>query len=342
MNQVYNVTSTSVFYAELFSSETPVSATQAEAAQSLLSLFPDTFGAGLGAPAPTPSLGRFPSYLPPPPGYNAGALAQAFETLRGCPCHHHRHHRPEEMGPSLYGVIMSLQMLFIGSASPAKASELQSGQQPDKFAVHEACRTGKDNPSNLNNADHIKLAIYSELNRSSDSRGAYKALSAEELSKRLEEDYGIKSEVTTVKSKEGDELKALKFQNGQVFCDGAGDGKLDTGDYNFKGAIDDIKQRYGLDDAGLEKVDQAMRDAATQQRDFLSTLESMPGFQALPADIKPTYARMLSGGLFDGDGAERAFQQAAGSLGVRQEGPLGGGSYQYALVLMLQAYRIAN
>lgn len=340
MNQVYNITSGSVFYAELFS-ETRISVTQAEAAQSLVSLFPDQFGSAYSAAAPSPSLGRFPSYLPPPPGYNAGALSQAFETLRGCPCHHHHRHH-DDMGPSLYGVIMSLQMLFIGSATPAKASELQSSQQPDKFAVHEACRTGKDNPSNLNNADHIKLAIYNELNRSSDSRGAYKALTAEELSRRLEQDYGIKSEVTTVKSKEGDELKALKFQNGQIFCDGAGDGKLDTGDYNFKGAIDDIKQRYGLDDAGLEKVDQAMRDAATQQRDFLSTLESLPGFKELPADVKPTYARMLSGGFYDGDGAARAFQQAAGSLGVRQEGPLGGGSYQYALVLMLQAYRIAN
>ncbi len=339
MTQNFSVTSAPIYFGELFGSA-PVSRDQAEAARSLLAMFPDVFGSAAQAGQFTPT----PSYLPAPPGYGPRSLEQAFETLRSSPFHHHHHHRHHchGQGPNLDGMLMSLQVLFLGAATPVKASEIQSSAQTDKFAVHEACRTGKDNPSNLNNADHIKLAIYSELNRSSDTRGAYKALTAEELSKRLEEDYGIKSEVTTVKSKEGDELKALKFQNGQVFCDGAGDGKLDTGDYNFKGAIDDIKERYGLDDAGLEKVDQAMRDGATRQRDFIKTLEGLPGFQQLPEDMKPVYAQMLSGGLADPNVAERSFREAAGMLGVRQEGQMGGGSYSYALLLMLQAYQFAN
>lgn len=114
---------------------------------------------------------------------------------------------------------------------------------------------------------------------------------------------------------------------------------MDTGDYNFKGAIDDIKERYGLDDAGLEKVDQAMRDGATRQRDFIKTLVWVSA--AARRHGSRSTPKCSRESLADPNVAERSFREAAGMLGVRQEGQMGGGSI-YALLLMLQAYQFAN
>lgn len=134
----------------------------------------------------------------------------------------------------------------------------------DKFAVHQQCVSNVvGNPSNLNNGDHIALAIHDILQKSDTVRDgtSFKALPPAELQKKLKEEYGIDSEVTKVKDKEGKEIDALKFANGSVFADGAGDGKLDTGDYNFGGKIKEIEKKYG---ASADELVQGMKDQKAQ------------------------------------------------------------------------------
>lgn len=155
-----------------------------------------------------------------------------------------------------YDRLCTMQMRSVVSQIGVMAKNLSgmlAPQKPDatdKFATGQTCRTGKHNPCNLTNADHITLAIYDIL-KGNQEKGVNKAgrpggMSFEALAKQLEEKYGIKAEVTTVKSKEGDKLKALKFEGGQVFADGAGDGQADLGDYDFKNAVADIQSRTGM------------------------------------------------------------------------------------------------
>ncbi len=127
----------------------------------------------------------------------------------------------------------------------------------DKFATHKSCRTGKHNPSNLNNSDHIKLALWDMFQKAKKTRGGFKSLGSDwnAIAKRLKEEYGINAKVVTVKTKSGDSIKALKFENGAIIADGAGDGQLDMGDYNFKGAIQDLEKRWGM------KADQILSKA---------------------------------------------------------------------------------
>ncbi len=120
----------------------------------------------------------------------------------------------------------------------------------DKFARNQTCRYGKDNPNNLSNADHITLAIYDVFKQNEETGVGHASrpggMSFAALKEALEERYGITCELTYVTSKEGDRLQALKFPGGQVFCDGAGDGQADLGDYDFNAAIADIKTRTGM------------------------------------------------------------------------------------------------
>lgn len=120
----------------------------------------------------------------------------------------------------------------------------------DKFARNQTCRYGKDNPTNLSNADHVTLAIYDIFKQNQETGVGHGSrpggMSFEALKEALETRYGITCELTYVTSKEGDRLQALKFPGGQVFCDGAGDGQADLGDYDFNAAIADIKERTGM------------------------------------------------------------------------------------------------
>lgn len=149
----------------------------------------------------------------------------------------------------------------------------------DKFATGQTCRTGKNNPCNLTNADNVTLAIYDILQGNVDNginaAGRPGGMSWEELAKQLESKYGIKSEVTTVTSKEGDVLKALKFEGGQVFCDGAGDGQADLGDYDFKGAVSDITARTGM---SRESFAAGAADFKTDQTYLHSLQADLDGF----------------------------------------------------------------
>lgn len=155
----------------------------------------------------------------------------------------------QSLMPMQYGSFMAAQGFgFAMATQPGVGIRAGSAVGKDEFATHSSCRTGKDNPSNMNNSDHIKLALYDMLQKSDKKRGEHSSLGSDwqAIADRLQKDYGIKAEVTTVTSKEGDKLKALKFENGAVMADGAGDGQLDMGDYNFKGAIEDIESRYGM------------------------------------------------------------------------------------------------
>lgn len=128
----------------------------------------------------------------------------------------------------------------------------------DKFARNQTCRYGKDNPNNLSNADHITLAIYDIFKQNQETGVGHASrpggMSFQALKEALEERYGITCELTTVTSKDGDTLQALKFPGGQVFCDGAGDGQADLGDYDFDAAVADIKARTGMTREGFREA----------------------------------------------------------------------------------------
>jgi hypothetical protein len=129
---------------------------------------------------------------------------------------------------------------------------------PDKFAVTATCRSNRSNPSNLNNSPHVKLAIYNILK---DNKG--RAMSPKKLADELQSRYGIHAEVTTVKNDKGRNMKALKFDNGDILADGNGNGVMDLKDYNFKGAVEDIKQRYGVQENEVEKLKQMVESGGT-------------------------------------------------------------------------------
>lgn len=230
-----------------------VSLQQARAAQQLLGTF--GFPSEFQAPAAQQrglslnlnvnvNLHLYADLMTAPPGYGPQAMQDASHLLGHClpRCGMDPSLHMGRSGRALYAMFIQLMGHMCIQAPTLGRPPQVSGT--DKFATHHSCREGKHNPSNLNDSDHIKLALYNILNR--DGTGPYKGLPPAELAKKLEEEYGIKAEVTKVKSKEGDELAALKFENGAVFSDGAGDGALELRDYDFKGAIEDITKRTGI------------------------------------------------------------------------------------------------
>jgi hypothetical protein len=340
MSQINNDAASRLRYAFNYPTQFQPTVTpqQAAALRGLLALFPDEMTTS--GPSAFAAAGQVP-FLPPPMGYNPAALAMAMGFLGRCPC------RPNlsALGGASFGMGMCFQMLFMqASIVPMKACKLEKpANAPDEFATHQSCRTGLDNPSNLNDADHLKLAIYQTLQRSSGDRGGFKAMAPAELQTRLKEDYGIESELTKVKTKSGDEITALKFANGKMFADGAGDGQLDMGDYNFKGAMDDMKTRLGMSDGDLSKVDEAMRAQFTQQKEFTQALEKIPGFKELPPEMKTAYTQLLGGGQFSPNAAEAAFAQATGQGMGFPHGGMFEGQFQVSIfAMMLQAYHFAS
>ncbi|MBI2372658.1 MAG: hypothetical protein HYV07_01535 [Deltaproteobacteria bacterium] len=242
-----------------------------------------------------------------------------------------------------FGPMCMCMCQHMQGAMPMSLGNFQRVQQADgvdKFATHQACRTGKDNPSNLNNSDHIKLALYDLLNKQESTRGGFKSFAnPEDLAKKLKDEYGIKAEVTTVKSKEGDELKALKFENGAVFADGAGDGQLDMGDYNFKGAIEDIEKRYG---AKADDLIGAMKETkeATDKSPFLQAFGVENAYQsALSSEGQSQQLlKMYTGGL---DAVTQ--DPTLGALASQLQG-LGSPAFptQSILSLFAQAYMLSG
>lgn len=243
----------------------PIPFAQVQQAQGLISAFFVNSFASAGSAQPFAQLGAGQTgLLSSPVGYNQNSVNQAVSMLGGF-------FAGQSMGlpqmgsmqgmmgamfanqqglmPMQYGSFMAAQGYGYAMTTQAGVG-LRAGSAvgKDDFATHSSCRTGKHNPGNLNNSDHIKLALYDMLQKSDKKRGEHASLGSDwqAIADRLQKEYGIKAEVTEVTSKEGDKLKALKFENGAVMADGAGDGQLDMGDYNFKGAIEDIEKRYGV------------------------------------------------------------------------------------------------
>lgn len=222
-----------------------LSFTQAAGAQALVR----GFGDGYGPAFPSSPLSGFGlgtggadfMGLSAPDGYDGKSLEQAFASLK------------------LFAAQLSISFGQSSEISSNRTKAYLDGvsgevtktkaEGEDKFAVHQSCVSNTvGNPSNMNNSDHIALAINDILKNSSETRDGtnFKAMKPEDLKQKLKEQYGIDSELTKVKDKAGTEIAALKFSNGAVFADGAGDGKLDTGDYNFSGKVKEIEKKYGV------------------------------------------------------------------------------------------------
>lgn len=307
-----------------------VSLQQARAAQQLLGTFgfPSEFQAPAAPQRGIPlnlnvnlNLNLYADLMVAPPGYGPQAMQHATGLLGQCmpqwgmdPCLH-----GGRSGRAMYSMFAQLFGHMCIQAPTLGRPTQVSGT--DKFATHHSCREGKHNPSNLNDSDHIKLAIYNILNR--DGTGPYKGLPPAELAKKLEEEYGMKSEVTKVKSKEGEELVSLKFENGAVFSDGAGDGALELRDYDFKGAIEDITKRTGI----------KPEDFAKHAAQFKQGQEWQAQYQRQLAEFQ-----QMAGGLFGNLGFD--FQGAFGpGLGLPMAQPLGAMGPMGAMGLMPQGQR---
>jgi len=189
----------------------------------------------------------------------------------------------QRMMPMQYGSFMAQQSIggFMAT-QPGVAIRAGSAVGKDEFATHRSCRKGKHNPSNLNNSDHIKLALHDMFQKAKKKRGGFKSLGSDwkKIATRLKDEYGINATATKIKTKSGDTIKALKFENGAVMADGAGDGQMDMGDYNFKGAIKEIEQKYGMKADDMVKSLKenggfARADFASQHHNAAFTLQAI-------------------------------------------------------------------
>lgn len=145
----------------------------------------------------------------------------------------------------------------LGVAINGFSSRGTDSPEKDRFAVHESCRTGADNPSNLNNSPHVKLALHNILKDNADN------MPPEQLKKELEDRYGIKADITTVKGNDGRELKALKFENGDMLVDGSGNGSFGNADYNLKGAVKDLQEKYGVAPEQFEAEAKSLKESGS-------------------------------------------------------------------------------
>ncbi len=222
--------------------------------------------------------------IAPPPGYGPAAINQAISLLAqffsfGISQNPYSFAQSpySEIGPakpaqtsqiaSLFNALFVFQFKFT-PVSMKKFIKKEKVSGKDKFAIS-SCRGGK--LSNLNNSDHLKLAIWDLMKRK-------KVRNFNKLAKLLKSEYGIEAKVTTVQGR-----KALKFSNGAMIVDGNGNGALDMSDYNFKGAIKDIEKRWGM------KADQILSKAKELTKSGLSFEEAIDylksggtNFSALP------------------------------------------------------------
>jgi len=131
------------------------------------------------------TLGRpsLPPMLLPPAGYDGVALSGALRSLsKGAFAGSHRLGCCWSM--TTYMCSMQRRHMPVQMSSFMKGVEKATGT--DKFATHKSCRTGKHNPSNLNNSDHIKLALHDLLSKQKSTRGGFKSFKdPKELAKKL-------------------------------------------------------------------------------------------------------------------------------------------------------------
>ncbi len=226
-----------------------ISFNQIQRAQNLLSRF---FTTGFNAVQPNYNLAQTPylsiaGLLPPPAGYSPVAVNSAIALLNslltsltgGRPMAQYASElgteiprsnpNPVSMGytSSIFSAITMIQLRFL----PVKMTTFMGSSKvtgKDKFAGKKSCRGSK--VSNLNNSDHIKLALW-DMKKKGKLKGNFA-----QIAKVLKEEYGINAKV---------EGRSIKFENGAILADSNGDGILTSADYNFSGAIKDLEKRWG-------------------------------------------------------------------------------------------------
>jgi|GEM_PF-4439533 len=103
---------------------------------------------------------------------------------------------------------------------------------------------GGNRKANLANSPEVVLALDNIFKA---NQG--KSLSFDEVAKQLKEKYGIEGKVETVDGK-----KTLKFANGDYISDSNGNNVLEKSEYDFDGALKQIKQNYGIDSAMFDQM----------------------------------------------------------------------------------------
>lgn len=286
-------------YSSYFNQLPDLSLGQSNTARALLQQL-DGFGSLGGAGGFAPSLAEM--MLPSPMGYLRGGAAQSMAMAAGFL----QGLQASSMMDLSIGsrMLMGLQMFSSGSLgafggaggigqagfSVSNFSTRVGGegvQEKDRFATHEGCRTGADTPSNLNNSPHVKLALYNILKDHNDD------MPADKLKSELKDRYGIEAELTTVKGDDGRELKALKFQNGDVFADGSGNGSFGMVDYDLKGAVKDIQDKYGVTPEDFDKQAKENKDAG-----FGNGAGGIGGYNEAFGNFQSQFQSVMSFGQF--------------------------------------------
>lgn len=126
---------------------------------------------------------------------------------------------------------------------------------------------GQGYRSNLANSPEALLAL-NDIFKSGGNK------SYDDVAKELKEKYGIQAEVADIKTvdKDGKEAtrKGISFANGDYFVDSNGDNQLGTGDYKFTEAIDNLKEKYGVDDKYLNKYVDFMKERGSTMNEMQS------------------------------------------------------------------------
>jgi hypothetical protein len=189
------------------------------------------------------------SYLPPPEptiadvvssmkqANEAASYLQYFSALGTVPSG--AAHAVENMTR----VIAQHQSLMISFSMSGSISFGGSSQriEEDEFGVV-GMGMGKNHRSNLANSPEVVLALNNILK----GKGNMKSEKVKEL---LSSEYGIEAEVTEINGR-----KALQFANGDFIVDGNGNGGLDMNDYNFKGAVQAIQDRFGISPEDFDQL----------------------------------------------------------------------------------------
>jgi hypothetical protein len=222
-------------------------------------------------------------------------------------------------------------------------------------------QSGQGQKSNLANSPEAVLALNAVM--------ASGATSYDDIAKQLRDKFGINAAVGEVDKdghivsvddpsqtgqqaqdgqKSGDAqsgTKAVVFGNGDYFIDGNGNGSLDSGDYQFSQAIDNIKQKYGMSDDAMKNLqDRYSKIAQSKETDTQNGLggDRYPGAFGSPGNA--FYGGFPGGNLlpFPGGSGQRDF---GSMLGYPPDGFQGFGNAQLeqqVMELFMEALALAS
>lgn len=125
----------------------------------------------------------------------------------------------------------------VNTASDGKPSSETSGpggsttrSETDEFGA--GLGAGAGHGSNLSNSPEAVLALSKVCEQNP-------SIPFADAAEKLQSEYGIKCHA---------DGNGITFANGDQLVDSNGNGVLDLGDYNFAGAVEKIKSKYGVDD----------------------------------------------------------------------------------------------